>query len=442
MFAKVLVAQKALIDNLISKNVLVDSDVNDPNDFETRINKHDGFNVKNNNNVIMEILPTGESKFAGDIMANKIFLNKQGNREGILEVVNKGWKGVIRPCYEGVELSIMGGDGGKMEKTQLKTYITGGLMSLFVLGNISCSGIFKSNPRLNKWSKVEISVNKYYGGRTNIVSLGHSFVLGTNTNELFLSEDNGLNWNKIKDIDFSDFFVENIISAGDKLVVIGNNQFIYKSIDYGQTWDKTAFEASNLFYFDGILYFIHDKNLYKTVNLDKKEFVSSLDFLDDRLIYITASNNIIMVRATSTSYPYINEIIISKDKGYSWFSIYNDSYLFTAGLWRDHIIVCSHHNHITKYSLDGGVSWNISNSNEVFYNFCKLPSEEWIAFTDNNIYLSDNDGKDFQLINTGYDYELMDLATNGVANILTTSVIGTTSGKSKAVLLVNIEPLL
>ncbi|WP_230978070.1 hypothetical protein [Treponema vincentii] len=95
LFAKVLVAQQALIDellvnqafikNLVVQKLHIDSDTNNPNDFETKINKTDGVLVRNKNRTILHIDPqTGQSAFNGDIKANKIFLNKANQDEVLL----------------------------------------------------------------------------------------------------------------------------------------------------------------------------------------------------------------------------------------------------------------------------------------------------------------------------------------------------------------------
>ncbi len=65
LFAKVFVAQKALIDNLIVKNVLVDKDINDPTNFQLSINEIVGLLIKNYNETLFEVKPDGNARFYG-----------------------------------------------------------------------------------------------------------------------------------------------------------------------------------------------------------------------------------------------------------------------------------------------------------------------------------------------------------------------------------------
>ena len=60
LFAKVIVAQKALIDELITKRLRIDSDKNSDTDFEAWFDKDNGLKIKNNGEQIFEVSPTGD----------------------------------------------------------------------------------------------------------------------------------------------------------------------------------------------------------------------------------------------------------------------------------------------------------------------------------------------------------------------------------------------
>ena len=57
---KSLTANNAFLDNLITKRLLVDSDTNDPTDFELAINRDVGILAKNNGEKVFEVSPTGD----------------------------------------------------------------------------------------------------------------------------------------------------------------------------------------------------------------------------------------------------------------------------------------------------------------------------------------------------------------------------------------------
>ena len=67
LFAKVIVAQKALIDaleasDILTKRLRVDTDKNDPYDFEININKDVGIEAKNEGEVVFAFTPEGNIK--------------------------------------------------------------------------------------------------------------------------------------------------------------------------------------------------------------------------------------------------------------------------------------------------------------------------------------------------------------------------------------------
>ncbi len=176
LFSQTLVAQKALIDNLIVKQLKVDSDPSATDDFEVEINETVGILARNGGSKIFEIKPTGQPYFAGDVATGTSQLLDEGVfvQGGQIAVENNGWKGVIRPCDNGVELCILGGDGGAMTKKQLWTKISGGILSLFVLGGVSCGNLHQINTGavVNGW------VNKSIGGAPHICIVWRQTIAG------------------------------------------------------------------------------------------------------------------------------------------------------------------------------------------------------------------------------------------------------------------------
>ncbi|WP_449190060.1 WD40/YVTN/BNR-like repeat-containing protein [Treponema lecithinolyticum] len=145
---KSLTANKIFVDNLIAKKVLVDNDVNDPTDFELAINRDVGLLAKNNGKKVFEVSPTGKvSAGAVQLLENGI-----GIKDGEVFVENNGWKGTLRACEDGVEFAILSEDsGGAMTKKQMQTVIRNGVLSLFVLGSISCENLYKNNTAGKNW---------------------------------------------------------------------------------------------------------------------------------------------------------------------------------------------------------------------------------------------------------------------------------------------------
>ena len=237
LFAKALVAQKALIDNLVAKNLLVDSDINNLNDFETKINKTDGVLVRNKNKTILEVSPTGKSVFTGEVNVGAIQLIDSGIflKDGEISIENAGWKGVLKPCKNGVELCIMGGDGGRMEKKQLYTSIVGGIMSLFVLGNItSCGHGFKGGTALTKPASTNSGgVRKSWFG---VACNGNTWVAVGMDGALTVSTDNGATWTP-KPSGVNELLY-GVACNGNTWVAIGSRYAPLVSTDNGATWNK------------------------------------------------------------------------------------------------------------------------------------------------------------------------------------------------------------
>ena len=452
LFAKALVAQKALIDellvnqafikNLVVQKLHIDSDTNNPNDFETKINKTDGVLVRNKNRTILHIDPqTGQSAFNGDIKANKIFLNKANQDEGVIEAVNNGWKLVIQPSLEGIELCIMGGDGGTMKKKQLYTYISGGLMSLAVMGSISCSNLFSSQTTFNSWEKVDIPTTQYYDGMTNIFTHQGRLVLMTNTNEIFTSSLEGVLWKKQNNLltDERRLSLLSAISVGENIFTIGsenNKIFLFKSKDFGVTWDNTNIEAHEIFSDSEDVFILRYDALYKI----------SANFLNEEKIYESHGteeiinmvlNKEVWIVQTYDRFLHYFRLYFSTDKGKTWHNRARNGYACTIAFGEDFIFMGNVEG--LKKSPDKGVTW-VTISNEEVRSLFYIDKYLIILSNDENkggIFVSDNNGDSFSFISCGYSYGFLSMVATPTARIITTDVVGMSGGSRKAVLLVN-----
>ncbi len=238
LFAQILVAQKALIDNLIVKQLKVDSDQSATDDFEVEINETVGILAKNGGSKIFEIKPNGQPYFAGHVATATSQLLEGGvfvQGGGQISVENNGWKGVIRPCDNGVELCILGGDGGAMTKKQLKTIIKNGVLSLFVAGNISCGNIFQNNTAFNNVSHPSSGVNQHLN---SVATDGNKWMavgggLPGGSGSAFISS-NGEIWSSVSGIDVT---CAGVATDGNQWVAVGSNGAIFTSPD-GQTWTR------------------------------------------------------------------------------------------------------------------------------------------------------------------------------------------------------------
>ena len=96
LFAKVLVVQKALIDNLVTKQLRIDSDQNSDKDFEAWFDKDNGLKIQNNAQVVFSVNPSGfafmkNAKFEGEIDCQGFkVLNKQSTQQQFLYSWNAG----------------------------------------------------------------------------------------------------------------------------------------------------------------------------------------------------------------------------------------------------------------------------------------------------------------------------------------------------------------
>ena len=234
-------------ENLIVQQLKIDSEKNSNQDFEAYFDKSRGLQIRNKGADILKIDPkTGEAFFTGKVQAGAVELADKGVfiRNGEISIENKGWKGVLRPCNNGVELAILGGDGGNMTKKQLWTYISGGILNLFVLGSItSCGGMYQNS---SGWRKQEnITKDRHLNA---IACNGDTWVICGDNRTIVISTDDGNTWNsKVSgsDLDYSPFCA--VAHNGDKWIAGGKDCGLYVSIDNGNTWRRLASAPNNNF---------------------------------------------------------------------------------------------------------------------------------------------------------------------------------------------------
>lgn len=180
-------------ENLIVQQLKIDSDKQSNQDFEAYFDKTRGLQIRNKGTDILKIDPkTGEAFFTGKVQAGSVELADKGVfiRNGEISIENKGWRGVLRPCNNGVELAILGGDGGNMTKKQLWTYISGGILNLFVLGSItSCGGMYQNS---SGWQKQKIITKDR--ALNAIACNGDTWVICGDYRTILISTDDGNTW--------------------------------------------------------------------------------------------------------------------------------------------------------------------------------------------------------------------------------------------------------
>ena len=120
-----------------------------------------------------------------------------------------------------------------MRKKQLWTYISGGILNLFVLGNItSCGNIYHSSLDGNM-------INKTSGTSEDLLSIAYCnnkwITTGTN-GTILVSTDNGNTWNSVNS--GSDEFLNFIACNGDTWICVANKGQLLVSTDNGNTWTK------------------------------------------------------------------------------------------------------------------------------------------------------------------------------------------------------------
>ena len=231
-----LTANQVFVDNLVAKKVLVDSDVNDPTDFELTINRDVGILAKNNGKKVFEVSPVGGVN-AGAV---QLLENGIGIKDGELFVENNGWRGTLRACENGVEFAIMSEDaGGAMTKKQMQTVIRNGVLSLFMLGSITaCGNLYHGNTGAvtNGWTQKTSGTTKVLWrvacNNTTWVAIGEDGVI-------LISRDNGDTWTQ--KTSGTTKFLNGVAHNGDTWVVVALGGVILVSTDDGNTWaQKTS----------------------------------------------------------------------------------------------------------------------------------------------------------------------------------------------------------
>ena len=159
------------------------------------------------------------------------WLGIEASKDDVL-VENAGWKAVIRPCQNGVELVIMDG----MNRNQLWTRIAGGVMSLFVLGSItSCGGMYQGNTGAVKkgWERKHSGTDKWL---RSVACNGKTWVAVGDFGTLITSTDNGNNWSKNNS--GVNQWLYSVASNGNTWVAVGGDRTIIVSADNGNNWSK------------------------------------------------------------------------------------------------------------------------------------------------------------------------------------------------------------
>ena len=126
-----------------------------------------------------------------------------------------------------------------MTKKQLWTYISGGILNLFVLGSItSCGGMYQGNTGAvkNGWE------NKRSGTDKSLVSVACNSKTFITTNDyinIFVSNDNGNSWN-IKTDNNNFINLRKIACNGNTWMATNNSGGCFKSTDSGNSWTLTG----------------------------------------------------------------------------------------------------------------------------------------------------------------------------------------------------------
>ena len=163
---------------------------------------------------------------------------------GSLTVIHNGWKATVQPCKEGVELIIYGGDNGVMKKKQIWTAIDGGVMNIFLHGNI-----FRRN---NFDSKEIIKLSKSYDF---IVYAKNFFVLVSYRNSIAFSND-AVRWTTV----YAPYEFFSVACDGNTWVAVGKS--ICSSADL-RSWIRRI-QTSNLY----LKAVAHGNGMWVTVGSD------------------------------------------------------------------------------------------------------------------------------------------------------------------------------
>ena len=400
-------------ENLIVQQLKIDSDKNSDQDFEAYFDKIRGLQIKNKGADILKIDPkTGEAFFTGKVQAGSVELADRGVfiRNGEISIENKGWKGVLRPCEKGVELAILGGDGGNMTKRQLWTYIAGGVLNLFVLGNItSCSGMYNASPdgtMKNKRSGTDKSLYSVaYGNGTWIAAGSRGTILK--------STDNGNSWT-IKNSG-TDTFISGIFYGSNTWITVGEKGTILKSTDDGETWtikdSDTDKQYQSVTYGNGRWIGIGFRGAIVD-SIDNGDFWRKRVFKEDKGVHSVAYGNGAWIavgeKGTILKSTDDSETWTIKDSG-------TDKHFHSVAYGSNTWIAVGTKGEILK-STDDGETWTKKNSGtDKIFLFVAYGNGAWIAVGYYNvIFKSTDNGETWTKLNSGTDGILNGIATDGV----------------------------
>ena len=400
-------------ENLVVQQLKIDSDKNSNQDFEAYFDKTRGLQIKNRGADILKVDPkTGEAFFTGKVQAGAVELAHGGVfiRNGEISIENNGWKGVLRPGEKGVELAILGGDGGNMTKRQLWTYIAGGVLNLFVLGSItSCGGMYQTSPNGDMKPK-KSGTNIYltciaYGNNTWIVTGSTCFILK--------STDKGNSWTK--KYDGASFTWIWPSYGNDTWIATCDDGTILKSTDNGETWTKKNSGTDR-----AILAIVYGNNTWIAAghggtilkSTDNGEAWTKKNSGTDRVILdiVYGNNTWIAVGAGGT-------ILKSTDTGETWTKIDSGtgknfhSIAYGRNIW----IAVGDDGTILK-STDNGETWTKidSGTDKNLYSIAFSNSTCIAVGYDGTILKSTDDGETWTKLDSGTKDRLNDIATDGM----------------------------
>ena len=400
-------------ENLIVQQLKIDSDKQSNQDFEAYFDKTRGLQIRNKGADILKIDPkTGEAFFTGKVQAGSVELADRGVfiRNGEISIENKGWKGVLRPCEKGVELAILGGDGGNMTKRQLWTYIAGGVLNLFVLGSItSCGGMYNASPGGNLKNKRSGTDKSLYS-----VAYGNgTWIAAGSRGTILKSTDNGNSWT-IKNSG-TDTFISGIFYGSNTWIAVGEKGTILKSTDDGETWtikdSDTDKQYQSVTYGNGRWIVIGFRGAIVD-SIDNGDFWRKRVFKEDKGVHSVAYGNGAWIAVGEKG-----TILKSTDDSETWTikESGTDKHLHSVAYDSNTWIAVGTKGEILK-STDDGETWTKKNSgtDKIFLSVA-YGNGAWIAVGYYNvIFKSTDNGETWTKLNSGTNGILNGIATDGV----------------------------